>query len=253
MKNKLNLAPVKSHYPTEEYINRLHGLSQALESNDEAAINALVEELTTLRESALYHELGLLTREIHDTINSFGSDDRIVALAAQDIPDAKERLNFILTKTEEAAHQTMSAAEQTLVLTDRLSKSASELGGRVKKSVSQPLSQADASRLNDDLLRFFESIEPDTKTVNDKMTVIMLAQEYQDITGQMIKQVVTMVQEVEEKLVRLVAISGQTLGEKTRDNIEADGAQGPQLPSANKSKVATSQGDVDDLLASLGF
>ena len=108
--------------------------------------------------------------------------------------------------------------------------------------------------LNDDLDRFLEAIGDESRAIHGKMTEIMLAQDYQDITGQMIKQVVTMVQEIEEKLVRLVTISGggadRAEGRKEKN---ADQAEGPQLPSASSSEVAQSQGDVDDLLASLGF
>lgn len=85
------------------------------------------------------------------------------------------------------------------------------------------------------------------------MTEIMLAQDYQDITGQMIKQVTAMVKEIEEKLVRLVAISGTKL--KEPDDLPKDGtlAHGPQLPNSDDKDIANNQDDVDDLLASLGF
>lgn len=81
----------------------------------------------------------------------------------------------------------------------------------------------------------------------------MMAQDYQDLTGQIIKQVITMVQEVEEKLVRLVAISGATLKEKGDTQGQASMAHGPQLPTADKSEVATNRDEVDDLPASPGF
>jgi len=240
-------------YLTDEYISRLRVLTEALESGDEVRIHELVGELTTLRESALYQELGKLTREIHDSINAFGNDERIAELAKETIPDAKERLNFIVTKTDEAAHKTMEGAEATMLSMDGFSEKASLLRERWGQFRNRELSKAEFITLNDDINEFFTSFGNGAQDINSKMTDIMLAQDYQDITGQMIKQVVAMVQEVEEKLVRLITISGAMTQEVEVETSCGEIAEGPQLPTADKSKVATSQGDVDDLLASLGF
>ncbi len=240
-------------YLSQEYFNRLKVLAEVLESGDEHRAHELVGELTTLRESALYQELGKLTREIHDSIQAFGNDDRISELANEAIPDAKERLNFIVTKTDDAAHRTMEGAEQAMVLVDDFSTRASGLRDRWKQFRQRELSKQDFITLNDDIDGFLEAVDIETNQINGKMTDIMLAQDYQDITGQMIKQVVSMVQEVEEKLVRLVTISGASC--QTDESKQGSGeiAVGPQLPTADAASVVSSQHDVDDLLASLGF
>jgi chemotaxis protein CheZ len=248
----------QTSYLTEAYMKRLQLLTVAFESRDEAQISEMVGELTTLRESSLYQELGMLTREIHDAMSTFGNDDRIAQLATEDIPDAKERLNFIVTKTDEAAHRTMTAAEETMEVMDSFSGKADAIRERWAQFRNRELSKDDFIQLSNEITQFFDSVEPESATVNSKMTEIMLAQDYQDITGQMIKQVVVMVKEVEEKLVRLVAISGLgdvSLTKKEVISKSSDGekAEGPQLPTADKEVVASSQGDVDDLLASLGF
>ena len=257
MSNDETPACVKGGYLTDSYVNRLKELSKALESRDEEKIEAVVGELTTLRESSLYQELGMLTREIHDTISSFGNDDRIAELATEDIPDAKERLNFIVTKTDEAAHRTMTVAEETMEVMDAFTGRAGGMRDRWTKFRNSELSKDEFILLSDEIGQFLESVEPESATVNSKMTEIMLAQDYQDITGQMIKQVVTMVQEVEEKLVRLVAISGSGSGgaavSEASKKVSGEIAEGPQLPTADNDVVASSQDDVDDLLASLDF
>lgn len=245
-------------YLTDFYMSRLQALSGALESKDEVQIASIVGELTTLRESSLYQELGMLTREIHDTIATFGNDNRIAELATEDIPDAKQRLHFIVTKTNEAAHRTMTVAEETMDAMGTFSGRASAVRERWIQFRNSELSKQEFIQLNDEIGQFFDSVEPECATVKSKMNEIMLAQDYQDITGQMIKQVVNMVQEVEEKLVRLVAIS--SLGDRApiekiekREKINGEIAEGPQLPTADNKLVASSQADVDDLLASLGF
>lgn len=244
-------------YLTDEYLARLGSLNAALESKDTTKIDEIVAELTTLRESALYRDLGKLTREIHESINAFGKDQRIAELAQDEIPTAKERLSYIVTKTDEAAHRTMNAAEETIDMSVSFNSRAAAIRDRWVRFRNRELSKEDFVQLYDDMDHFLEDIETDTQNMQGKMTEIMLAQDYQDITGQMIKQVVSMVQEIEEKLVRLVAISG---GLNPADNPKQDAktsagevAEGPQLHRSEADDVATSQNDVDDLLASLGF
>jgi chemotaxis protein CheZ len=258
MNNENELEVVGISYLTQTYINRLQSLNSAIEAKDEEAISDIVGELTTLRESSLYQELGMLTREIHDSIMSFGNDERIAQLTNEDIPDAKERLNFIVTKTDEAAHRTMAAAEATVTVMDGLSVEADAMRERWSQFRNRELSKDEFILLSDEITQFLESVGLQSSTVNSQMTDIMLAQDYQDITGQMIKQVVTMVKEVEEKLVRLVAISGladvpPAMKKEEAKAPNSEKAEGPQLPNADKEIVASSQGDVDDLLASLGF
>ncbi len=246
--------PADNSYLNEQYMGRLKDLTDAMEAGDDQRIDALVSELTTLRESSLYQELGMLTREIHDAIRTFANDDRVAELAQEEIPDAKERLNFIVSKTDEAAHRTMTGAEETVTMIDAFNERAGTMRERWRQFRNRELSKQEFVVLNDDLDRFLEGIGDESQAIHGKMTEIMLAQDYQDITGQMIKQVVTMVQEIEDKLVRLVTISGTSVDQdETRKEKSADKAEGPQLPSASASEVAQSQGDVDDLLASLGF
>ncbi len=243
-----------TNYMTDQYMDRLGNLSSAIESGNKERADELVSELTTLRESYLFQQLGMLTREIHDTINSFANDDRIAELAQEDIPDAKERLEFIVTKTDDAAHRTMCGAEETVSMIDAIDQRAQSMHDRWRQFRNRELSKQDFVELSHDLDKFLDAIGDESRAIHGKMTEIMLAQDYQDITGQMIKQVVRMVQEVEEKLVRLVTISGCAevkIGDQKPD--QNDVAEGPQLPSANKDGVAHSQNDVDDLLASLGF
>jgi chemotaxis protein CheZ len=241
------------NYLTDEYLNRLNELGEALNQSDNDSANRLIGELTTIRESSLFQELGKITREIHNSINSFSDDQRVVELTEEEIPDAKERLNFIVTKTEEAAHKTMTGAEAAMDVIDEFAQKAGTIQQRWQQFRTRELSKTEFLALSDDIDTFLSSIQPESDKVRSKMTDIMMAQDYQDLTGQMIKQVISMVQEVEEKLVRLVAISGAKLSKAEEKQADGSMAHGPQLPNADKAEVATSQDEVDDLLASLGF
>ena len=243
-------------YLNDGYLDRLKQLTDALNEGNHEQANQLIGELTTLRESSLFQELGKLTREIHDSISAFSDDQRVVELAEEDIPDAKERLSYIITKTDQAAHSTMSSAESAISVVDELRDKGNDIKQRWDEFRNREMSKQDFLALSEDMDRFLASFDQHGDQVRSIMTDIMMAQDYQDLTGQMIKQVINMVQEVEEKLVRLVAISGASLqGDKAGKNNKADGAMahGPQLPTADKGEVATNQDEVDDLLASLGF
>ncbi len=242
-----------SSYVTDEYLIRLGELGEALNSGNHDSANNLIGELTTLRESSLFQELGKLTREIHESINAFSHDERVAELAEEDIPDAKERLNYIVTKTNEAAHRTMEGAESAMDVVNAFNVQADSIKTRWSQFRTKELSKQDFLSLSDDMDKFFLSIDEESNKVKSAMTDIMMAQDYQDLTGQMIKQVITMVQEVEEKLVRLVAISGTSQTKKSEKEVDGSKAHGPQLPTSDKQDVANDQGDVDDLLASLGF
>lgn len=239
-------------YLTEEYMKRLDELSESIQSGKREDAHRLIGELTTLRESSLFQELGKLTREIHDSIASFSDDERMARLTKEEIPDAKERLNYIITKTDDAAHRTMTGTEAVMEVVDDLNQQASNIADRWKQFRSRELSKADFLAMGEDMDHFLSSIDTQSQQVKGSLTDIMMAQDYQDLTGQMIRQVINMVQEVEERLVRLVAISGASLGEH-QEMDDGNMAHGPQLPSADKQEVATNQDEVDDLLASLGF
>ncbi len=237
---------------SEQYLQRLGALAEAIEAGDGEVIDRLVAEVTTLRESALYNELGTLAREVHETINAFARDDRLAELVEAEIPDAKQRLQFIVDRTGEAAHRTLSGAEESLSLVDSCGREAQTLRDRWERFRRRELSKHEFVALADDIDRFLGALGQSSSVVHARLTDIVLAQDYQDITGQMIRQVVDMVREVEERLVRLVAVSG---GGHARPRTEAasEQAEGPQLPDADAARVARSQDDVDDLLASLGF
>ncbi len=238
---------------TDEYLSLLKTLAETINSGDIEQSNVLIGELIILRETSLFNELGMLTREIHESINAFSNDHRVAELAEEDIPDAKERLSFIVTKTDEAAHRTMTNAEQTVEIVSAFNARAAEIHERWMLFKTKEMSKQDFLTLTRDIDVFLASISVESEKVKGQMTDIMMAQDYQDLTGQMIKQVTNMVQEIEGKLVRLVAITGAKISENENEHKDGTMAHGPQLATANKAEVATNQDEVDDLLASLGF
>ncbi len=230
-----------------------------LEAGEAESADNVLAELTDIRESQLFNELGRLTRDFHETLNSFGSDDRFNSLAQDDIPDARERLTYVITKTNEAAHKTLNAVEDALPLCEAFEDSVKKLDIEWAKFLSKEMKPQEFRDLSLVMKDFFEKSASDAKTLRADLNDILMAQDFQDITGQIITRVITLVTEVETSLVQLVKV-GSKLGinsgspakkdDKKDDSVEL---AGPQVPGMESESIVASQDDVDDLLSSLGF
>lgn len=236
---------------TDDNIARVKDLLLCMESGNEEDAIEIIDELTTVRETELYQDMGKLTRELHDAISNFGMDDSISEMAEHDIPDARERLNYVITKTDEAANKTLESVEESLPICSGLHHQASELHVRWEKFTNRELSADQFRGLSKDIGVFFKETDG-LATVKDHLTDVLLAQEYQDLTGQIIKKVINLVEDVENKLVGLVQLTGAPQLE-TNKKSDASTLDGPPVPGLAHSDTVSGQDEVDDLLSSLGF
>ena len=231
-------------------------LVQEIESgNEQGALQAL-EDLTKIRESELFQEMGRLTRELHESLKNFTMNERIAELTAEEIPDAKERLNHVITMTEEAANKTLTAVEKGLPLSEDIEKCADELHEKWQSFQKRDLSVEDFRELTKELDGFFPILSSNAKTLHAHMSEIMMAQDFQDLTGQIIRRVITLVHDVEESLVEMICLSGgKAMEEKKAEQQGKDiKGEGTHVPGTNVSAdIVGGQDDVDDLLSSLGF
>ncbi len=230
-----------------------------MESGDGDEADRVLDELSRARESSLFKQLGKLTRELHETLNSFRLDARLASLAERDIPDAKERLNYVVGLTEQSAHRTLSAVEEGLPTAEALGHEAGDLGAEWKRFRKRELSAAEFRVLAKRMDGFFTRTAGDVEQIRGSLTEVMMAQEFQDLSGQVIRRVIGLVQEVEESLVDLLRITGAHLmaaGEAEAEpepvpDLEA--GCGPAVPGVDGEDVLSGQDEVDDLLSSLGF
>jgi len=236
---------------TDDNIARVKDLLVSMEKGNEEDAIEIIDELTTIRETELYQDMGKLTRELHDAISNFGMDDTISEMAEHDIPDARERLSYVITKTDEAANKTLESVEESLPICGGLHHQASELHNRWKKFTNREMSADQFRSLSKDICVFFQETEG-LATVKEHLTAVLLAQEYQDLTGQIIKKVINLVEDVENKLVGLVQLTGAPQLEKNK-NKDASSLDGPPVPGLAHSDTVSGQDEVDDLLSSLGF
>lgn len=249
----------------EEQLNRARELVQMMEAGNEDKAGRLIEELGRMHESILFQELGKLTRDLHEALNSFRLDTRLSELTHQDIPDAKERLNYVVAMTEQAAHRTLNAVEENLPVAESLAERAGHLGQEWTRFRQREMSLEEFREVSQQLNDFLLDTERDAEKLRKGLSEVLMAQDFQDLTGQVIRRVMTLVQELEDSLVGLVRVSGQRLAtpdgaRKTADKPgEGEGAQtgkgtGPAISgTSDKGDVVNSQDDVDDLLSSLGF
>lgn len=231
---------------------------ELIEKGDDNGIEKTLDELVSIRESSLFQELGKLTRELHDSIRNFELDDRFNDIAETEIPDAKERLEYVLTMTEQSADKTLTAVEDSQPKIDEFSTKLNDMDDRWSRFLKKELSAEEFRQLASDLEGFFKESKSVSSEISTNLNTVLMAQDFQDLTGQIIRRVINLVDDVESNLVNLIRLQG---GEKSEENenIEKkektgrDSLEGPQVPGKESADVMSSQDDVDDLLASLGF
>jgi len=235
-----------------QLLESARGLITALEANDEEDIELQLIALTQGRDNSLFLEVGKLTRDLHAAINNFSIDSRIANLTEKDIPDSRDRLNYVVNSTEEAAHQTLEAVDKAVPAANELITLA-QTANKAWIALPELTDSATQNTLNE----HFAAITQKAQTIQTALSDITMAQSFQDLTGQVIRKVTDLIEEVEANLVRLIKIAAEHQPNsqiKTTDK-KADPlkAEGPLMSSADKVNVVADQDDVDDLLSSLGF
>ena len=229
---------------------------ESAETSDEQ-LESQIDDIHALKDNHLFQELGKMTREIHDSIMKFRMDSRISDLAETDIPDAKDRLEYVITMTEKAANTAMAVIEEGSPVAEKLGAEASVLKAQWQKFRKRELSADELRAMGHDVEAFFDESELMMSKLLSGFTEILMAQDFQDLTGQIIRQVINLVNEIETNLVALVTIQGEnqiTESEPQQKTSEETKLEGPQVPGKETSDdVMKGQDDVDDLLASLGF
>jgi chemotaxis protein CheZ len=235
----------------QECLERARTLVAQIEAGGEADAQQLLDEFSSHRETVMFQEIGRLTRELHNTLNSFQNDARLAALTECDIPDAKERLNYVLSMTDQAARRTLTAVEESVPLNETIGQRASALQQEWERFTRRQMEPAEFRALSHRLNEFLTVTKDDTSKIHTRLMDVLMAQEYQDLTGQVIHRVIRLVQDVEDSLVGLIKFSSNTGTANSADG--KDALEGPQINPSARSDVVSNQDEVDDLLSSLGF
>ena len=234
----------------DERLQQARALVIELEAGNETEASQILEGLTNRQGNELFLELGRLTRELHEAINDFVNDSRIADLAEREMPDASERLNYVISMTERSANTSLNAVEASLPLANELSCKADALFSDWTRFRERQLPIEEFRVLSHELGDFLQTVTGHAGQLHSKLSEVLMAQDFQDLTGQIIRQVIKLIHDVESKLVQLVRISGSQLPEKKN---EPSKLEGPVIPGVDQGDVLGDQDDVDDLLSSLGF
>jgi chemotaxis protein CheZ len=196
--------------------------------------------------------LGQLTRAFHDALRQLGYD-RLLEQAAQTIPDARDRLNYVAAMTEQAAERVLNAVEAAKPIQERLGRQAEDLATRWDALYEGRLDVEGFKRLAAETRTYLKEVTVDAYATGEKLLEIMMAQDFQDLTGQVIKRIVELARNLESQLVQLLLDISQ--GElKPAAPLGADRLlNGPVVNPSGRDDVMTSQDQVDELLESLGF
>jgi chemotaxis protein CheZ len=189
----------------------------------------------------VFKQLGLITRQLHDTLSQLGVMPGLKQAAA-DLPDARSRLSYIAQKTGEAANKVLNSVDMAKAEQLRI---ASETRRIADAMLTDPV-RAVASGA---VMNFVGDVEAATARVDAHLTDIMMAQDFHDLTGQVVAKVVALAGDLEDSLVKLLV---QAAPAEQAHRVEVT-LSGPVVNPEGRTDVVANQGEVDDLLASLGF
>jgi chemotaxis protein CheZ len=182
------------------------------------------------------------------------------------VPDARDRLKYVATMTEQAAERALNAIELAKPLQEIMQRDAQALDARWEQWYGAPLENADVKTLLADTRGFLQQVPVHTVATNTQLLEIMLAQDFQDLTGQVIKKITDVVYVIEQQLLSVLL---ENIAPERREQFAAQAAalaaaassvgstdtllNGPQINPEGRTDVVQDQTQVDDLLASLGF
>jgi len=239
----------------ESTIEQTRELLQHLENEEIDDAQELIDNMSGSGNENIFLEIGKLTRHLHEALTSFHLDPKITNIAASEIPNAKDRLNYVIERTEEAANKTMDMVDNCNQMADAISKDSEELLQEWQKLYRRELDAGDFRKLCKRIESHLQKNKNTADELHSGLTEVLLAQDYQDLTGQVIRQVITLVHDVEESMVNVIKMFGNMDGYVAAKDkpVVVEGVEGPVVNKEKRNDVVSGQDEVDDLLSSLGF
>lgn len=195
------------------------------------------------------NRIGNLTRTLHNALRELGYD-RLLEKTASSIPDARDRLDYVVKMTEQAAVRALNAIEVAQPIQEKLGQRASHLSGQWDKLFARQMDLEQFKVLVEQTRGYLGEVPQSTRATNEQLMEIMMAQDFQDLTGQVIKRITALAQDMEQQLVSLLV---DMMPPQIRSEVDAGLLNGPVVKAEGRSDVVTNQDQVDDLLESLGF
>jgi chemotaxis protein CheZ len=202
------------------------------------------------KSAEMFQRLGEITRQLHDALHELGYAP-VLKDTVEELPDARSRLEYIARLTGDAAEKVLNRVDEAKVEQDRVIADSKALQDTIKRVPGLKWAMPE-------LLEWSEQIQQRAERTDHHLTEIMMAQDFHDLTGQVIKKVVALAATIEEQLLQLLlqaaphAVESQASDEQAKKRSH-DALGGPVVNAEGRTDVVTDQAGVDDLLASLGF
>ncbi|HYD79772.1 MAG TPA: protein phosphatase CheZ [Paucimonas sp.] len=193
--------------------------------------------------------VGQMTRNLHESLRGLGFD-KLLARAAHDIPDARDRLDYVAKMTEQAAQRVLNATDAAGPLQGQIEAGAKDIGAAWKAAMDAPFSEERYRALAMRTVQYLEATSAASSATKQHLMDIMMAQDFQDLTGQVITRVTDIAHSIEQQLLQLlIDYSPADIRRETGNSL----MNGPQINPNASPDVVANQSQVDDLLDSLGF
>jgi len=205
-------------------------------------LTALVPEQGIVASPEVFQQIGAITRLLHDTMHQLGVMPKLQR-AADGLPDARSRLNYIAHKTAAAADKVLNSVDSAKAEHAHIAEQTRQLAVALQRD---PVTAVASGAV----FNFVNDVEARTRTIDAHLTDIMMAQDFHDLTGQVVAKVVALASDLEDSLVKLLV---QVVPPEQRDKVDPSVLHGPVVSPEGRTDVVANQAEVDDLLASLGF
>ena len=206
-------------------------------------LSVLTPQMASQASPEIFQQLGHITRQLHDTLAQLGVMPKLQT-AAEGLPDARSRLNYIAEKTSAAANKVLNSVDEAKADHARI---AAETRRMVAAIVADPVKAVASGAV----MNFVGDVEAATARIDRHLTDIMMAQDFHDLTGQVVGKVVSLASDLEDSLVKLLVQAAPP--EQAQKVVESTLLNGPVVNPEGRSDIVQNQSEVDDLLASLGF
>ncbi|MFA5172320.1 MAG: protein phosphatase CheZ [Sulfuriferula sp.] len=220
-----------------------------MENASAASTNRINAEAEQPCHDELLSKVGQLTRTLHESLRELGFD-KVIQEAAQDIPDVRDRLSYVAKLTEQAAQRVLNATDTALPLQENIAGNAADIAKDWRGLLDQPFSEAVCREMVVATAQSLQMMAADANTTKQQLMEIMMAQDFQDLTGQVIRKVTELAHGVEAKLVQLLV---EYAPAEIKRDVDTSLLNGPVIKHGEDGATMASQSQVDDLLDSLGF
>ena len=191
-------------------------------------------------DTKLYEELGELARFIDTTMKTLSEFSAPVNSSTEQLPQALTHLTHLKTLTEKGTHEVMLQVE---AIQDNHTQISTML-----KQLTQALQQAQVSpAIMQQFQKFGQQLGQDDKRLLDIMTALS----FQDLVAQSVNKLVTILDEVEHKLLQLVVVFGPYQKQAAKKNQDKATEMLKQLEATKNTSM--NQDLADEILKKFGF